>query len=42
MVSASIHAYLDGVRVEALGQLLRTAQRRGVPAVDLVGGDPEA
>src|SRR3989441_8144162 len=39
---AGAHACLDGVLLQALGQLLRTAQRRGVPAVDLVGGDPQA
>jgi hypothetical protein len=42
MVSAGIHACLGRVRLEALGQILRTAEGRGVPAVDLVRGDPQA
>src|SRR6266542_3852795 len=42
MVSAAIHACLGRVRLEALGQLLRAAEGRGVPAVDLVGSDPQA
>jgi hypothetical protein len=42
MVSGGAHVCLGGVRLEALGQLLRTAQRRRVSAADLVGGDPQA
>jgi hypothetical protein len=39
---AAEQSLLGGVRLEAVHQLMRAAQRGGVPAVDLVGGDAQA
>ena len=39
---AAKQSLLGGVRLEAVRQLVRAAQRRGVPAVDLVRGDAQA
>ncbi len=39
---AAEQSLLGGVRLEAVHQLMRVAQRGGVPAIDLVGGDSQA
>ena len=42
MLVVTEKSLLGGVRLEAVRQLVRAAQRGGVPAVDLVRGDAQA